>query len=228
MIENAVTFNNIRYCYGDVCAVHKVNFSAAKGALTVLVGPNGGGKSTLIKLLTGLIKPDVGTIEIEDNAAIGYVAQKFDFDDTFPITVKEVVLTGTLEKKIRPFFKYSKMQKQKAAEAIQKVGLAGFENRGINQLSGGQIKRVIIARALASDADIIVLDEPDSNLDTEALDELYTLLNDLKKQKTIIMVSHNINYVLDIADSAVYVNKDAEHFKNPKQLKENLKKGMVL
>lgn len=228
MKKNAATFNDIRYCYGDVCAVHQANFAVPKGELTVLVGPNGGGKSTLIKLFSGLIKPDNGNIEIEDNATIGYVAQSFDFDDTFPITVKEIVLTGTLNEKISLFFRYSKEQKEKAREAIIQVDLQGFENRGINQLSGGQIKRVIIARALASDADIIVLDEPDSNLDTEALEDLYILLNNLKKLKTILMVSHNIDRILDIADSAIYVNGTVEYFKNPKQLKEKLNKGMAL
>ncbi len=228
MTNNAVKFENVRYCYGDVCAVHNASFSIKNGSLTAFIGPNGGGKSTLIKLLSGFFKPDHGVINITNNSEIGYVAQGFGFDDSFPITVKEIVLTGTLEKKIIPFHKYSKQQHKKAEEALEKVGLKGFENRGVSQLSGGQQKRVVIARALASDAQILVLDEPDSNLDAEAIKELYFLLKELKKTKTIILASHNIDFILDIADAAVYVNKDTQNFENPTELKEKLKEGMII
>jgi len=226
--KNAVRFENIRYCYGDVCAVQNVNFFVPHGKLTALVGPNGGGKSTIIKLMSGFFKPNEGEIIIEDDSTIGYVAQGFNFDETFPITVKQVVLTGTLDKNIRPFRKYTKKQKQKADKAIEKVGLQGFENRGVNQLSGGQLKRVIIARALASDSQILVLDEPDSNLDVEAEKELYTLLENLKEIKTIVVASHHIDYILDIADNAIYVNRTTQNYNNPKALREKLKEGMVL
>jgi ABC-type Mn2+/Zn2+ transport system ATPase subunit len=161
-------------------------------------------------------------------AFIGAVAQSFGFDDSFPITVLEVVLTGTMECEIRPFFRYSTEQRRKAKLAIEMVGLENFDTRGINQLSGGQLKRVIIARAIASDAKIIILDEPDSNLDLEALDELYALLTSLKSVKTIIIVSHNIDYILDIADEAVYVNKTIQHFGTPKHLKDKLNRGLVI
>ena len=137
-------------------------------------------------------------------------------------------MTGTLQKKIIPFHKYSKLQHQKAEDAIEKAGLKGFENRGVNQLSGGQQKRVVIARALASDAQILVLDEPDSNLDAAAIKELYFLLKELKETKTIILASHNIDFILDIADTAVYVNKNTQSFENPVELKEKLKEGMII
>ena len=228
MTETAVKFNDVRYCYNEVCAVHDVTFEIQQGRLTALVGPNGGGKSTIIKLMSGFVRADEGEIGIHSGSTIGYVAQNFGFDDMFPITVLEVVLTGTLEKRIKPFRKYSKEQVQKAEQAIEKVGLAGFEKRGINQLSGGQLKRVIIARALASEADILVLDEPDSNLDAEAAKELYMLLNELKRIKTIVVASHHIDYILDIADNAIYVNRRTQNFDKPKQLKEKLKEGMVI
>ena len=228
MTNNAVKFNDVRYCYGDVCAVHNADFSVEKGSLTAFIGPNGGGKSTLIKLMSGFFKPDHGSISVNDGAAIGYVAQGFGFDDSFPITVKEIVLTGTLQKKIKVFQKYSKAQHETAEQAIEKVGLKGFENRGVSQLSGGQQKRVVIARALASEADILVLDEPDSNLDTEAMKELYVLLKELKKSKTIIVASHNIDFILDTADSAVYINKNIKSYDDPAELKAKLKEGMII
>lgn len=228
MAETAVKFSDVRYCYNEVCAVHDVSFDVNQGELTALVGPNGGGKSTIIKLLSGFVKADEGKIDIHSGSTIGYVAQNFAFDETFPITVLEVVLTGTLEKKIKLFRKYTKEQIELAEKAIEKVGLAGFENRGINQLSGGQLKRVIIARALASEADILVLDEPDSNLDAEAARELYMLLNDLKEIKTIVVASHHIDYILDIADTAIYVNRKTQNYEEPKVLKEKLREGMVI
>jgi len=228
LTENNVKFNDVRYCYGEVCAIHKADFEIKRGSLTIFVGPNGGGKSTLIKLLSGFLKPDKGSVDVENNGAIGYVSQGFGFDDSFPITVKEIVLTGTLDKKILPFKKYSKEQHKKADEAIEKVGLKGFDKRGVSQLSGGQLKRVVIARALASEAEILVLDEPDSNLDIEAVKDLYQLLKDLKDSKTIIVASHNIDFILDISDTAVYVNKTARFFENPQELKEKLKEGMII
>ncbi len=208
--------------------MHNADFSVEKGSLTAFIGPNGGGKSTLIKLMSGFFKPDHGSIAVNDGAAIGYVAEGFGFDDSFPITVKEIVLTGTLQKKIKVFQKYSKTQHETAEQAIEKVGLKGFESRGVSQLSGGQQKRVVIARALASEADILVLDEPDSNLDTEAMKELYALLKELKKSKTIIVASHNIDFILDTADSAVYINKNIKSYEDPSELKAKLKEGMII
>lgn len=224
----SIEFSDIRFCYGEVCAVNSVSFSVQKKGLTALVGPNGGGKSTLLKLLTGLLYPNEGTITVKDNAAVGYVPQDFGFDESFPITVEKLVLSGTLLSSIRPFSKYSSQQKEKASSAIEKVGLKGFENRGINQLSAGQLKRAVIARALAADADIIVLDEPDASLDVDAARKLYNILCILKQDKTILVASHRIDEVLDIADSAIYVNKSAAEYTHPIMLKEKLEEGMVL
>lgn len=227
-MKNVINFKDVRFCYGEVCAIRDVDFAVSKNTITAIVGPNGGGKSTIIKLMSGFMKPDNGSIIIADDAAIGYVAQGFGFDDSFPITVKEIVLTGTLDKNIKLFQKYSKLQYTKAEEAIAKVDLSDFMDRGVNQLSGGQLKRVIIARALASEADILVLDEPDSNLDVESVIELYDILNSLKTNKTILVASHNIDYVLSIVDSAIYVNKTTTSYSNPAELKSKLKEGMML
>jgi len=226
--SHVIAFKNVRFCYGEVCAVDGVNFFVKEKSITALVGPNGGGKSTLLKIAAGLLKPDAGMIEPAIKKNIGYVAQNHGIDISFPITVKRIILSGTLHKNIKPFTKYDEKQKAKAKSAIEKVGLEGFENRGVNQLSGGQFKRTLIARALASDTEIIVLDEPDSSLDIDASKNLYEVLMNLKKDKTIIVASHNIENILDIADTAIYVNKTAEVFSSPVQLKEKLKEGILL
>ena len=223
-----ISFNNVRFCYGEVCAVEGVNLSLLKKKMTVLVGPNGGGKSTLIRLITGLIKPEEGSIIFHEDIKSAYVPQRFSFETSFPLTVGDLVLQGTLPAAARPFAKYNAAQKKKAAESISRVGLNGYEHRSIGQLSGGQLKRAVIARALASDAKLIALDEPDASLDVDAAKELYGLLSLLKSEKTIVIASHNIRSVLDIADKAVYVNKTVREYTSPGTLKDLLEGGILL
>ncbi len=225
--NNSIRSDNARFCYGEVCALHSVSFSLPQHSLTVLIGPNGGGKSTLIKLIAGLLKPDEGTIA-RTEGAVGYVPQGTEFDLSFPLTVRELVLMGTLPGRIRPFFRYSDAEKKTAMQAIERVGLRGFEGRGIGQLSGGQLRRAVIARVLASEAAIIALDEPDANLDIDAVRDLYMLLGTLKSDKTIIMASHHVNTALDIADKALFVHGTVEQYDDPAVLKEKLKGGLAI
>ncbi len=223
-----IRLNNIRFCYGEVCAVRDASFSLPTNSLTVLVGPNGGGKSTLIKMLTGLMKPDHGTIAYRKGLTTGYVPQNFAFDTTFPLTVEDLVLQGTLPKNIQLFSRYTPVQKQCAHEAIAQAGLSGFERRGIGQLSGGQLKRAVIARVFASDAGLIALDEPDAGLDIEASKELLEILNIMKQKKTIVLASHNLSHIFGIADQALYVNQSVQAFTSPDELQEKLKGGISL
>lgn len=223
-----ITFHNVRFCYGEVCAVNSVNFSLVSKKLTVFIGPNGGGKSTLIKMLAGLLKPDEGSILCREGIEIGYVPQNFLFDTSFPLTVENLVLQGTLPQKIELFHRYTVRQKETAADAIRRAGLGGYGQRSISQLSGGQLKRAVVARVLASNADVIVLDEPDASLDIDAARELYHILNSLKGEKTVVIASHNIDTVLDIADYAIYVNKTATEYPSPQELKRVLKGGISL
>ena len=224
----AIAFNRVRYCYGEVCAIQHATFELKKNSLTALIGPNGGGKSTIIKLLAGVIKHEEGEITIPSGTHIGYVPQTAGFDLTFPITVSEVVLSGTLDSRISPFRTYSKTQKEKAEKSILQVGLDGKQNRGINQLSGGQLERAMIARALASDAGIIVLDEPDSSLDVDAAAELYELLETLKKEKTILVASHRLEKIISIADSALYVDGLVTQHQDMSELNKRFKAGVLL
>lgn len=227
-MDNKIIFDNVRYCYEDVCALHGASFYVKENSLTAIVGPNGGGKSTILKIAAGLLKPDAGSVSLDSEESIGYVAQDFGIDLSFPITVKEIVLSGTLNNRIKPFAKYSPMQKMKMEKALSKVGLEGFEDRGVNQLSGGQAKRAVIARALASDAEIIILDEPDSSLDIDAAKTLFKILNAIKGDKTILVASHSIDDILDVADSALYVNGTAQSYLEPLKLKEKLKEGIMI
>jgi zinc transport system ATP-binding protein len=224
----SIEFHNVRFCYGEVCAVKGVNFSLPPHRLTVFVGPNGGGKSTLIKLLAGLLKPQEGTITYRKNVEIGYVPQNSAFDTAFPLTVEEMVLQGTLPKQIRPFSRYTSLQKERAADAMRRVGLEQYGKRGVGQLSGGQLQRAVIARTLASSADIVALDEPDACLDVDAARELYDILRTLKGEKTILLASHNIETALSIADRAIYVNKTVREYFSPHALRDELKGGISI
>lgn len=226
--QMAIVFDRVRYCYGEVCAIRHATFSIKQNTLTALIGPNGGGKSTIIKLLAGVIKHEEGTVTIPSRTHIGYVPQAAAFDLSFPITVEQAVLSGTLESPIRPFRTYSKTQKKRAARAIFQVGLEGKQSRGINQLSGGQLERTMIARALASDAGIIVLDEPDSSLDVDAAAELYDLLKSLKKEKTILVASHRLDRILAIADAALYVDGTVEKHDDVNHLMKKYQAGVLL
>lgn len=223
-----IRLDDVRYCYGEVCAVRGANFSLPRNRLTVLVGPNGGGKSTLIKMITGLMKPDAGHIIFRKGLETGYVPQNFAFDTSFPLTVEDLVLQGTLPKEIRPFSRYSSAQRDKAGLAIEQVGLTGFERRGIGQLSGGQLKRAVIARVFASDVGLIALDEPDAGLDVDAARELLEILNRIKLNKTVVLASHNLSHIFGIADQALYVNQTVQAFTSPAELSERLKGGISL
>lgn len=224
----AIQFNDVRFCYDEVCAINNVTFSIEENTLTAIIGPNGGGKSTLFKILSGLLKPDEGKFSLGNGSTIGYVSQFTDFDLSFPITVMEMVLSGTMCQKIRPFCRYKDSHRNKAREAIKRVGLAHYENRGINQLSGGELKRAVIARALASDADIIVLDEPDSSLDVEAAADLYRILTDIKKDKTVLIASHHLDEVISIADSVLYVKSTVTEYSSTDEIKEKLGDGIII
>ena len=224
----AIKFNDVRFCYDEVCAINNVTFSIGENSLTAIIGPNGGGKSTLLKILSGLLKPDDGKFSVGDAFTIGYVSQFTDFDLSFPITVLEMVLSGTMCQKIRPFCRYKNSHKNKALKAIKRVGLVNYEDRGINQLSGGELKRAVIARALASDANIIVLDEPDSSLDVEAVSDLYRILTDIKKDKTVLIASHHIDEVIGIADSVLYVNSTVTKYSSTDEIKEKLGGGIII
>jgi zinc transport system ATP-binding protein len=218
-----IKYDDVRYCYGDVCAVNNIGFSIEPNTLVAIIGPNGGGKSTLLKLIAGILKPDRGNVIMPGKPAVGYVSQTSDFDLSFPMTVIDMVLTGTLCKNIKPFCRYTGEQRENARNALERVGLSGYGKRGIDQLSGGELKKAVIARVLASDAQVIVLDEPDGNLDVDAADDLYRVLQEIKRDKTVIVASHHIDKILDIADSSVYVNRTASHFPTGSELKEKLR-----
>jgi ABC-type Mn/Zn transport systems, ATPase component len=166
-----------------------------------IIGPNGGGKTTLLKIILGVLKPDSGEVQIfggpaeENRNLVGYVPQFRTFDFHYPITVGEMVISGRMGHVTGIWKRYSDADRDKAEAMIGMTGLFGLEHRQVRDLSGGEQQRAIIARALVGDPRILLLDEPTVYVDTPSATQFYELLDDLKKKMTIILVSHDIGVI---------------------------------
>lgn len=205
----------IYFAYDHEWILENINFTILTNTLNTFIGPNGGGKTTLIKNILGLLKPTKGTIEIEHKSPqkskkqLGYVPQHILFDPLFPITVEEIVLMGCL-KTNSLFKKYTKKDYETTKDALNTVKLTDFATTSFQKLSGGQRQRVLIARALASHPEILILDEPTAHIDIQFQENFFELLNVLKKQMTILMISHHLDDMDAITDQLLYVNKTLE------------------
>lgn len=207
-----LTIENLNFSYGESVIFENLNLNYNKKDFLAIVGPNGGGKSTILRLILGLLKPNSGSIKIQAKSPnlrkIGYVPQYIASSKSFPISVLEVVLTGLIDKKMFGF--YSQKDKKIALEKLKLVGMDEFANARICDLSGGQRQRVYIARALCGESEILLLDEPTASIDTMGQVQIFELLKELNLQGIgIIMVSHEINLALSYATKAGYVaNKE--------------------
>jgi len=208
----AVLLENVNYSYNGALALENVDLRIDEKDFACVVGPNGGGKTTLLKLILGLLRPDRGSVRVfgrppdEARSSIGYVPQYADLDRQFPVTVMDVVLTGCLARKglLGP---YRKTDKRAAADALRDVGLFEHRKRSLFSLSGGQQQRALIARALAGTPSLLLLDEPTANLDFVFEQELYELLKKLNDRLTIILVSHDLGFVTQFVETVVCVNR---------------------
>jgi zinc transport system ATP-binding protein len=208
-----IKFTDVDFAYEDGITVLKdVNLSVASGDFACIVGPNGGGKTTFIKLILGLIKPSRGKIEVFGDkpaaalSSIGYVPQVAKFDSSFPVSVMEVVLMGCLNNSFS-WGRYTKAQKNNAKEALEVVGAADIASKGFCEISGGQRQRVLLARALVSQPKLLLLDEPTANVDVHGTDRLYELFENLNKKFSIMIVSHDIGFVSKKVKSVICIRQ---------------------
>lgn len=190
---------NLSVGYNGIVAARDISFSIEKGGYLCVVGENGSGKSTLIKTLLNLIKPISGTLEFGDGLtqkSIGYLPQKSELQNDFPASVREIVLSGFLGKKRVNAF-YSREEKKEVTKILTMLGIASIENETFTKLSGGQMQRVLLARALCACGGLLVLDEPVSGLDPEATLEMYETVDRLNRENNIsvIMISHDMKAV---------------------------------
>jgi len=208
----AVTISDLHFAYNGETVLHDVDLNIDVRDFVTIVGPNGGGKTTLLKLILGLLKPQRGAVAVmgrtpdRARARIGYMPQHTDFDQHFPITVQDVVLIGRLHEH-RWFGRYNRRDRDAVVKALADVDLEDVLMRPFSTLSGGQRKRVLIARALATNPDLLILDEPTANLDPSAEKDLYRLLHRLNEHLTILMVSHDLNFVSSFVNRVVCVNR---------------------
>lgn len=176
-----------------------------------VIGPNGGGKTTLMKIILGLLKPESGRISFYKGGkeaptiSMGYLPQYNSIDKKFPISVYDVVLSG-LNKQKSLFRSFSSEQREQVQRVIVRMGLEGLEKRAIGQLSGGQLQRALLGRAIVSNPSVVILDEPNTYIDKRFEAELYSLLNEINKECAIVLVSHDIGTVLQNVKSIACVS----------------------
>lgn len=209
--EPVVCFEGVSFSYGRQLIVEDADFDIYKGESVCVVGPNGGGKSTLLKLMLGLITPEQGHVRLfgespqQGRSRVGYVPQQIEFDPLFPVSALDVALMGRLQGG-RPGFA-SRADHAAAQEALEKMGLADQAKQAFASLSGGQRQAVLIARALAAQAELLLLDEPTAHVDVAAEERLMTSLKALGSELTIITVSHDLAFVSRSVPKVICVNR---------------------
>ncbi|MEN8743293.1 MAG: ABC transporter ATP-binding protein [Lentimonas sp.] len=209
--EPVVCFEGVSFRYGRALVIEDADFDIYKGESVCIVGPNGGGKSTLLKLMLGLLKPEKGSVHLlgaspkRARARVGYVPQHIDFDPLFPVSALDVVLMGCLNR--RGFGFRSRTDVALAMEALNKMGLTAKAKEPFASLSGGQRQAVLIARALAAQAEVLLLDEPTAHVDVAAEERLMASLKELDENLTLITVSHDLAFVSRSVPKVVCVNR---------------------
>ncbi len=207
-----IEVKDVSFSYGGPYVLEDVNLCLHQGDFASLIGPNGGGKTTLLKIILGLLKPAKGSVRVlggspeESRRRIGYIPQKAQFDPQFPVSVFEVALMGRLGVG-QSIGLYSKSDRERSLKALDEVGLADLRNRAFSALSGGQQQRVLIARALSSDPEMLLLDEPTANLDVHMEEAFYDLLVTLNRRMTIVLVSHDLGVVSRLVRTVVCVKQ---------------------
>ena len=210
MSETIVTFKNVSFSYTGVPVLRDVDLAIQRGDFISIIGPNGGGKTTLAKLILGLVQPVRGTVELfgvspyQSRDRVGYVPQYTQFDPQFPISVLDVTLMGRISRR----FSFSRrLDREAAMKSLEEVGLADLARRQFSSLSGGQRQRILIARALAGEPEILLLDEPTSNIDIAVEDRLSSLLETLSKRMTVLLITHDLGFVSHLVTKLVCVSE---------------------
>ncbi|MGD2268978.1 MAG: ABC transporter ATP-binding protein [Desulfobacterales bacterium] len=218
MNDIIIDIRNLCFSFNEYPILEDVNLDVQKGDFLAMIGPNGGGKTTLLRLMLGLLKPTQGSIRIfaatpsEASHRIGYVPQDVHINMQFPISALDVVLMGKL-KPGRGWSRYSRQDRIHAREALDKLEMGEFCERRIGELSGGQIQRVLIARALVTEPEILFLDEPTASIDTKGQRGFYNLLKQLNETITIVIVSHDLMVLSGYVKSVACVNQHL-HYHN--------------
>ena len=216
-IEPVISLRDVTFSYGGEPALEDVSLSVKDREAVCIVGPNGGGKTTLVKLILGLLAPQRGEVRVfgqpprRARLRAGYMPQHVQHDPQFPVTVMDIVLMGRLGQGSlgRVMGWYGRADRRAALDALGQVGMEDFWRRPFAALSGGQRQRVLIARALCCKPDLLLLDEPTSNVDSMVEARLLELLRELNRRMTVLMVSHDLGFVSGLVESVICVNRRA-------------------
>lgn len=219
--KNSIEIKQVSFSYGEEDVLEQITLAIHQGDYLGIIGPNGGGKSTLLKIMLGILPANKGTVflfgqdirEFKDWSKIGYISQQVrHIDPHFPMTVEEVVHLGRVAKR-GLFRSFTQHDHDMVKEALCQVEMLAFRNRLIGDLSGGQQQRVFIARALAGEPEIVVLDEPTVGVDVKTQKQFYSLLQKLNTELglTLVLVSHELDIVAHEATEIAYINKTLEY-----------------
>lgn len=212
MNQRIIEIRNLSFSYNGPPVLQDISLEIKEGDFMAMIGPNGGGKTTLLKLMLGLLSADHGSIRVfgkpprEVSHRIGYVPQNVHINKDFPVSVLDVVLMG----KLRPgrrWTRHSRADRLAAQQALDQVNMGRYRERRIGALSGGQKQRVFVARAMVAEPELLLLDEPTASIDTKGQREFYTLLKELSKQIAIIVVSHDLMVISGYVKSVACVNR---------------------
>lgn len=207
-----IEIKDLSFSYAGLPVLDRISLAVPERDFATVIGPNGGGKTTLLKIILGLLVPNEGTVRVfgrsprEARPRVSYMPQFATVDPLFPVSVLDVVLMGRLNKsrKTSPF---TRTDRKEALRALDQVGLGELRQRPFSALSGGQRQRVLIARAIASRPELLLLDEPVANLDQQVERQFYDLLIRLNEQMTILLVSHDLGFVSQFVKSVICVNR---------------------
>lgn len=212
MKKTLFEIKNLSFAYDSQLVLEKIDFIFQKGDFWAIIGPNGGGKSTLIKLILGILKTTEGEIKFcknFDTKHIGYVPQNTNENIHFPIQTQDVIKMGFLKPSIWGF-RTNKAQERQIQEMMEKLNILHLYHKPLSKLSGGQRQKVLIARALINNPTLLVLDEPTSNVDSTSQKSIYQLLESLNANgQSILVISHDISVLLGYAKKVLYINKNA-------------------
>lgn len=209
---NVVELRNVSFAYNSNLVLEDINLQVEDGDFLAVIGPNGGGKTTLLRLILGYLQPVTGVIKVFDRPPqkvrrlIGYVPQHRDFLRDFPVTALNVVLMGRLQPG-NLFPRYRREDYLAAMEAMKAVSVENLARQRFDTLSGGQKQRILIARALAPNPRMLVLDEPTASVDSRIEQDIYDLLRELRERMTIIIVSHDLGFVSSYVNKVACVNR---------------------
>lgn len=212
MSNVVIEIDNVSFNYGAVPVLEDISLKIYEDEFIGIIGPNAGGKSTLLKLILGLLQPGKGSIKKFNHDGkdlrnqIGYVPQHISFSRDFPVTVTEVVMMGHVTATSK-LFRFNKNEISVAKHTMQALEIEDLDKRQVGALSGGQLQRVLIARALVCQPEILILDEPTSNVDMRVEEDIFALLKNYSEHMTIIVVSHDIAFISGYVDRVACLNR---------------------